>query len=457
MLKAGETREIGVTDLDIYGRGIGRADNMAVFVSGLLPGEEGSVRILKVGKRSAEGELSERKTISPDRREPECPHFNSCGGCTLLHASREAELAYKRKRVEDCLQKIGGVEVFVPPVLHGESTLGYRNKASFPVREWKGRARAGYFFQGTGRLADIGRCPAVRPEINALLEAVNGWLGDFHIPAYDEKKHTGLVRRLVARVTAEGKALAALIINGEDVPQKEELVRRLAPLADTLVLVINKQRGADVLTGEVKVLYGSGRLVETILGLQYEISAATFLQVNHAAAQLLYACALDMAALTGEETAADLYCGAGTLSLLIAKHAGWVYGIELVPAAVADAKRNARRNDIQNAEFLCADAGAGFSALLKQGVQPEVVFLDPPRSGAGEKAVAAIAGAAPQKIVYISCDPATLARDVKEFARLGYALQKAQPVDMFSGTGHVETCVLMSRIQGINHSSQEAE
>ncbi len=449
MLEQGGLYEMTADDLSVEGAGIGRIEGVVVFVPGLLMGERARVKITALLKRSAKAELIGLLSRSEDRVLPPCPFFPRCGGCTMQHLSYAGQLAYKQKHVENCLRKIGGIDAAVRPVLSAGEPLGYRNKTLFPVREEDG-PKAGYFVAGSGTLLPIDTCLLQSNEANAALKIVQEWMQKYSIVPYDPAAHRGLVRRLLFRQTSQGDLMVGLVINGENVPHADALVTALCAAElhiKSIVACINKKRGADILQGPIRVLFGSDALREDINGLAFEVSAKTFLQVNHKGAELLYKATLDLAGLSKTDRVVDLYCGAGTISLQAARRAAYVYGVEIVKAAVEDARRNAACNAISNVEFIYADAKQGMAAVMKKEPKIDVAILDPPRRGADAAVVAALLASAPEKIVYISCDPATLARDLKKLTAGGYAVRAVQPVDLFPQTTHVETVVLMSRVK----------
>lgn len=442
---------IQITGYTAEGNGVGRADGQVVFVPGALAGETADVRIVHVGKRSAWGEIVRVTEPSPHRIEPDCPYFGRCGGCALRHMDYEEELRMKSQKVLDALTRLGGAELAEVPILGAETVDGYRNKAIFPVGTAEGRPAAGFFRAGSHELIPVGRC-RLQPEAADLAkDAVVSWMRRFGVPAYDEKTHTGLVRDVYVRIApGTGQALVCPVIFGKTLPHEEELLtalRQSVPGLETVVVCENPTEGNVVLAGEFHTVLGGGAVFDTLCGLRYRLSPRSFYQVNRDQAQRLYELALSRVDLKKTDTALDLYCGTGTITLLLARRCGMAYGVETVAAAVDDAGENARRNDIENVEFFCADAGEAAAKLAADGVTPDVVVVDPPRKGLSPDVIVAVARMAPRRVVYISCDPATLGRDVARFAAQGYALRSADAVDLFPRTPHVETCVLMSRVE----------
>ena len=450
MIETGNDYEIECVDLSVDGRGIGRLEGRVAFVPDFLPGEKALVRITGQDKKILEGRVERYLQTNEQRCSPCCPQFGFCGGCDLQHAEYALQQAFKRKRVKDCFARICGLEVEVPLPLSVPPFFAYRNKASFPVRQMEGKARVGYLEKNSGHLIGVEKCMLLDDAMNKALSAFSEWLEKSRVTAYDPRSHRGLVRRFTVRKSASGKLMAAVEINGVKLPQRELLIDLLSNQVKDLAgicLAINRKKGADNLAESMRPIYGQERMQEWINGLKFDISMQTFLQVNHDAAELLYTTALNMAQLTPEMRVVDLYCGAGTITLQAAKRCAAAYGIEVVQPAITDAKANARSNGIANVEFYCADAGKGFALLNAQGIKADMVILDPPRRGADALTIQEICKCAPHQILYISCDPATLARDIKLLMQEGYFLQDVQPVDLFPQTTHVETVVLMSKVQ----------
>lgn len=427
------------------GLGVARIDGRVVFVHGGVRGEVCVVRILKVLKNTAFARVEEILERSPARREIDCPHYPACGGCAFRHISYEEELEAKRRHVEDCLRRIGGADIQVTEILGSAATKFYRNKSQFPVSP---QGRAGFYRARSHEVVPAADCLLQAPQAGAVARAVEGYLRAFSVPAYDERAGRGLLRHIYVRTSREGRALVCLAVNGKELAHERELVERIrAACPDTVGVVLNvNTRQTNVILGDgYRTLWGEDTLEDTLCGLRFRLSIPSFYQVNHDQAERLYGRAVELADLTGRETVLELYCGAGTITLTMARKAAQVIGAEIVPEAVENARENARRNGIENVTFFCADAGDAAARLAAEQLRPEVVVVDPPRKGLGEEVVAAIASMAPDRVVYISCDPGTLGRDVKRFAQLGYALKRAEAVDMFPRAAHVETIVLIQR------------
>ena len=429
------------------GDGIARLEGMAVFVKGAIRGETCLVKLLKVGKTSAWGKVEQVLSPAPSRMTPDCPHFPKCGGCALRHMTYEEELSFKRQRVEDALRRIGGLDLTVD-VIHGAAHPDrYRNKAQFPVSGKQG-VSVGFFRSRSHDVIDVASCLLQRPEADTAGRAVKKWMEQYSVPAYDEVSHTGLVRHVYVRTNRAGQSLICLICNGESLPHQPELIdvlREAVPQAVGVVLSINRDKTNVILGKQYRTLWGQDYLYDTLCDLTFKLSVPSFFQVNPEQTEVLYRKAAEFAGLTGGETVVDLYCGTGTISLVLAGQAKQVIGAEIVPSAIEDARENARRNGLQNAEFICADAKEAAAELARRGLRPDVISVDPPRKGMAEEVIGYIADMAPRRVVYVSCDPATLARDCKRFEELGYRTLRAEAVDMFPRTHHVETVVLLSK------------
>ena len=437
------------------GTGVARLDGQVLFVQGGIRGETCTVRLTHVGRTALWGTVTEVLTPSPARVEPDCPHFPRCGGCQFRHMTYEEELEAKRVKVEDALRRLGGAELTLPPVLGAASPNRYRNKAQFPVAAGP---RIGFYRARSHQVIDVADCLLQSRAAGRLRAAVKEWMDRYAIPAYDERARTGLVRHVYVRTNRVGKSLCCLLINGRGVPRQAELVRALRdaePGLTGVVLGVNRSHSNVILGDSYRTLWGEDFLADTLCGLRFRLSVPSFYQINPDQTEVLYGKAVEFAGLTGAETVLDLYCGIGTISLAMAGRAGMVWGAEVVPQAVDDAMANAARNGISNARFLCADAGEAARYLAAKGVRPYVICVDPPRKGLAEDVVETIADMGPERVVYVSCDPATLGRDVKRFAGRGYVLRQAQAVDMFPRTQHVETVVLLSKLNTKQHIEVE--
>lgn len=451
----GNTYTIDILRLGSSGEGVGRYENFTVFVRGALPGETVQAKVDVVKKQYATAILQDIVTPSPQRVEPLCPVYAQCGGCQLQHMSYDGELQEKQGQVRDALERIGrltGIDVF--PTLGAATSWEYRNKMQFPAAAAKGKAVVGCYAAGSHRVIDVASCAIQKAGNNDILRIVRQWMNDYRVPAYNEQAHAGVVRHVMGRVGVRtGELMVCLVTAQADVPHAAELIGMLREELLNLTSVvqnINTRRTNVILGPETKILYGTPTIHDSIGPLTFNISAQSFFQVNSEQAQRLYEKALEFADLQGDETVADVYCGTGTITLFLAQKAKKVYGIEIVAPAIRDAVKNAADNGVINAEFILGDAVEKLPELIKSGVRPDVIVLDPPRAGCGEPVLAAIAQSQPKRVVYVSCNPATLARDLAYLNDHGYQPVKVQPVDMFPRTHHVETVVLMSRVREAN-------
>ena len=427
------------------GLGIARVNGAVVFVPHAVRGEEIDLRITKVMKTSCTGEIVKIHNPSPERMEPECPYAGKCGGCAYRHLTYPEELWAKRQRVQDALTRIGGLELTVEEILGAKNPEHYRNKSQYPVGA---DGSIGFFQARTHKVVPIRRCLIQTEAADRTAQAVGEWMRRYKISAYDETTGKGLVRHVCVRVNRKGESLCCVVVNGNKVPREPELaayVTAAVPHTVGVLLNSNTRRGNVVLGDKYRTLFGRNYLMDTLCGLEFKLSMPSFYQVNRDQAEVLYGKALKFAGLTGNETVLDLYCGIGTITLCLAKAAKRVIGAEIVPPAIRDAKENALRNHIENAEFFCGDAADIAAKLESDGLRPDVVTVDPPRKGLAPEVIASVAAMGPEKVVYVSCDPATLGRDVKIFREFGYEAKRAAAVDMFPGTAHVETVVLLSR------------
>lgn len=448
-LHRGDPLQVSIETATIDGSGVARVDGQVVFVPGALPGERCSVRIAHVGRSAVFAQLLSVLTPSAHRVEPDCPYFPRCGGCALRHMDYEQELALKQAHVQSCLTRIGGQTISALPITGAAQTDGYRNKVQFPVQEQDGRPVAGFFSGKTHRVIPVRHC-RIQPDCaDAIRGAVLAWMEQYHIRAYDEQTHTGYIRHIYIRFGAESRQiLVCIVANCAQLPKKKQLVAALLaaePGITTIVFSPNTKKGNTVLGTEFHPLYGDGTITDTLCGLQFRLSAPAFYQVNHAQAERLYEKAVQLAGLTGNETVLDLYCGTGTITLCLARHAKKAIGVEIVPQAIEDAKFNAAQNGMENAEFFCMDAGQAAKMLADRRTRPDVIVVDPPRKGVSADVIEAISAMAPQRVVYVSCDPATLARDLKLLTAVGYTLQTAEAFDLFPRCAHVETVCLLSK------------
>ncbi len=448
MLVKNQVYEAVVTDYTAEGQGVAHVEGCAVFLPNAIAGERVRLRIEKAQKTWASGKIVEILEKSPHRCNRACPVAKLCGGCDFWHMDYEEETRLKAERVKTCLNRLGGEALTEVPILAAPDCRGYRNKAQYPVAAKKGRAYAGFFRAGTHDVVENQRCLILPEETDTVKDAVMDYVNQFRVSVYDEATHKGLLRHIyVRRGAVSGQILVCLVCNGEKLPKVDALLARLKriPGFTTLVLSVNTKKGNAVLGDEFITLYGPGYIEDTLCGLNFRLSPRSFYQVNHHQAQRLYETAIEQAGITKNDTVLDLYCGVGTITLAMASAAGKVIGVEVIPQAVEDARDNARRNGIDNAEFFCGDAGQAALELERNGVRPDVVVVDPPRKGLNADTIEALSRMAPRRIVYVSCDPATLARDVALLKQRGYTLQSATAADLFPRCSHVETVVLLSK------------
>lgn len=448
MLEKNVVYEAVVTDYTAEGQGIAHIEGITVFIPNAIAGERVKVRIDMVRKTWAAGKITEILERSPYRVNRACPVAKLCGGCDFWHMDYEEETRLKADRVKTCLNRLAGEKLDEVPILAAPDCRGYRNKAQYPVASKKGRAYAGFFRAGTHDVVENSRCLILPQETDQVKDAVIDHVNQFRVPVYDETAHTGLLRHIyVRRGAVSGQILVCLAVNGRTLPHAPELVARLQkiPGFTTLVLSVNTKKGNAVLGDEFITLYGPGFIEDTLCGLNFRLSPRSFYQVNHAQAQRLYQTAIQLADISKEDLVLDLYCGVGTITLAMASAAGKVMGVEVVPQAIEDAKDNAVRNGIGNAEFFCGDAGEAALALEAKGIHPDVITVDPPRKGMNADTIEAITRMSPRRLVYVSCDPATLARDIALLKQRGFRVEKAMAADLFPRCSHVESICLLTR------------
>ena len=467
-LKKNQEITLKIDDLGNNGEGIGHVDGYALFVKNALPGEMIRARIMKCGKSYGYARVMEVLEESGSGRvEPRCPVAGRCGGCTIQHLSYERQLAYKAKKVRDCLVRIGGIDtdqVEWLPIIGMENPWQYRNKAQFPVRmqrDNEGRLypAVGFYAERTHSIVPVTDCAIQHPCMKGILDVILSWMQDWHVTAYDEGSHSGLVRHIyIRRAYHTGQIMVCLVINSRGISSslQETLLQNLKgiPGMTGIFLNSNTERTNVILGREMKFLWGQGYIEDRIGHIRYHISPQSFYQVNPEQTEKLYQTALAFAGLSGEETVWDLYCGIGTISLFLAQRAKKVYGVEIVPEAVQNARENARLNGIDNVEFFCGAAEEVVSRLARPA---DVVVVDPPRKGCDGVLLDTITGMAPERIVYVSCDPGTLARDVKKLGGKGYKLERVRAVDMFGQGGNIETVCLLSKLHSDQHIEVELQ
>lgn len=432
-----------VEDLTHDGSGVAKVDGYPLFISGVLPGEEADIQVTKPMKKYGFAKLIKVTKASPDRVEPPCHVFWECGGCQLQHLSYEAQLIQKQKTVRDVMERIGKLpHVPVHPVKGMDNPWRYRNKSQIPFSEQNGQVVSGFYKTRTHEIVDTDVCIIQGEEADELMATLKRELYTMGIEAYDERTHRGMLRHLIVRkARATGELMVVLVTRSKKFPQKEEaiaLIKRVVPNVTSIMQNVNSQKTNVIFGNETILLHGKSFIVDTIGDIKFEISARSFYQVNADQTEVLYDQALEYAQLTGNESVIDAYCGIGSISLFLAKQAKEVYGVEIVPQAIEDAKRNAELNDIDNAHFEAGPAEVIIPKWYEEGKRFDVLVVDPPRKGCDEKLLATILEYKPKRIVYVSCNPATLARDLRILEDGGYRTKEVQPVDMFPHSSHVE-------------------
>ena len=448
MLEKNAVYEAQIIDYTAEGQGVAKIEGCAVFIPNAIAGETCRVRIEKVGKTWAAGKIVEILEKSPHRVNRECPVAKLCGGCDFWHMDYEEEARLKADRVLQALNRIGGESLQEMPILSAPTCKAYRNKAQYPVSSQKGRVYAGFFKAGTHQVVENPRCMILPEAADRVKKIVIDFFNHYRLSAYDEATQKGLLRHIyVRRGAASWQVLVCLVLNGRKLPHSAELIEKLQAVDGftTLVICVNTKPGNSILGDEFITLYGPGYIEDTLCGLTFRLSPRSFYQINHHQAQRLYEAAIAQAGITGDDLVLDLYCGVGTITLAMAKAAGKVIGVEVVEQAVADARENAKRNGIENAEFFCGDAGKAALELEEKGICPDVIVVDPPRKGLNADTIVALDKMSPRRIVYVSCDPATLARDVALLKEKGYKVQSAQAADLFPRCAHVESIVCLCK------------
>lgn len=450
--RRGEIVSLTVDDLAFGGEGVGRADGYVVFVRGGLPGDRLKVRLTEVRSRFGRGVIETVLEPSPDRVEAPCPYFGQCGGCRLQHLAYPAQLRFKAKQVADCLARIAGVaDLPIRPIIGAPELYGYRNKMEFTVAAAPGGGPIVGLHEADryDRVLDIERCLIQSEAMNALLAEVRAFFAERKLSVYEQESGEGLLRFLVLREARRtGEAMVNVVTAAPQVGELEPLadrLRRRVPQTASVILNVNPKKASVAVGVEEHLLAGRDGIREALGGLVFQISANSFFQTNTLQAERLFAMVEESTELTGAETVVDLYSGTGAITLLLARRCRWVYGIEVAQAAVDDALRNAKANGIENCTFLAGEVRSVLPQFVARGVRAEVVVADPPRAGFHPRALRALVTLGPQRIVYVSCNPATMARDLGELARGGYRIEWVQPLDMFPHTPHIEAVARLTR------------
>ena len=447
MPKKNDVLRLEITDMTPEGAGVGRCDGYVLFVFGTAPGDIIDALVMKAGKSYGYAKAINIVKPSPYREDSDCSVFGRCGGCVFRHIKYEKELEIKKKAVDENLKRLGGLDIECERIIPSPQINGYRNKAQYPSAVIDGKMRFGFYSRHSHRVAPCESCP-LQPNFYAdIVRAVGRFCDENKITAYDEETGKGLLRHLYIRDgRRSGEILVCLVATGE-VPNVGRLIKMLTELnknIKSIVLNVNNKDTNVILSSDCRTLWGNDAISDVLCGLEFEISPRSFYQVNHDGAEKLYGIAAEFAEPEGK-TVLDLYCGTGTIGLSMARGAKKIIGAEIIPEAVENAKNNAERNGINNAEFICADAGEAAEKLAFGGLLPDVIIVDPPRSGCSEQTLSAIAEMAPERVVMVSCDSATAARDCKRLSELGYRAEKAVAVDMFARTGHVEAVIKLTK------------
>lgn len=436
--------------LGAQGEGICHELGQVLFVPGALPGERARVRVQKAGPSLAYGKLLELLSESPERVKPPCPYFGRCGGCALQHMAYSAQLRYKTEQVASCMHRIAKLPVVASPALGMDEPWRYRNKTALPVQMADGQPAAGYYAPRSHRLVPVSGCLIARPECDSAVNAVIAWMRRHGVSAYREENGQGLVRHIITRVNTLGEVMVTIAINSRSLPHAAELAEALkTALPGFHSLHLTPQTAGDnVILGEAyETLYGSSSFTDEVCGLKFELSPLSFSQVNSQVSQRLYRDALAQAELTSNDRVLDLYSGAGAIALMAAGQCREAIGVEISPQAVENARANADRNHADNAVFHQGEAEKILPRLQSQGLAADVIFLDPPRKGAHPDVLCAAAAASPRRILYISCHPASQARDAAILSGMGYRVSRCQPYDMFCQTAEAENLLRFDRVR----------
>lgn len=452
MIKKNDIVALTIEDITGQGSGIGRIDGMAVFVPLTAIGDIINARILKVKKNYAYAKIENIITPSQSRITPDCGCYTKCGGCVFRHISYEEELKIKHRRVYDAVTRIGKIENFKMNYIVGAKNPNeYRNKSQIPFGYDKDHnIITGFYGTHSHRITGDGTCKLHPAEFDEITAIVKDWAKRYRVSVYDEINHSGLIRHLYLRYAAKNEQImVCMVINGKKLPYKDELINELTKYSTkikSIILNVNTEKMNVVLGKKCETLYGSDHITDILCELSFDISPLSFYQVNRDQAEVLYGIAKNYAAVGENDFLIDLYCGTGTIGLTMADKAKNVLGIEIIPQAIENAKKNAKMNGIDNAEFICSDAKTAAQDLAKKKTLPDVVVIDPPRKGCDKEVIESVCIMNPKRIVYVSCDPETLARDLALFEEKGYKTKEVTPVDMFPRTQHVETVVLMTAL-----------
>ncbi|MBW8585566.1 MULTISPECIES: 23S rRNA (uracil(1939)-C(5))-methyltransferase RlmD [Bacillus] len=449
-IEKNEYYDVTFEDLTHEGAGVAKVQGFPIFVPNALPEEKAQIKVTRVKKGFAFGRLIELKEESPHRTDAPCPIYKQCGGCQLQHMTYEGQLLFKQKQVKDVLERIGKLDlsnVTVHPTLGMEDPWNYRNKAQVPVGEREGGLVAGFYQQRSHDIIDMSACLIQQSKNDEAVQAVKDICTSYGVKAYNEERHKGWLRHIMVRYgVVTGEMMIVFITRTSDFPHKAKIIEDITaqfPHVKSIVQNINPNKTNVIFGNETNVIWGEEYIYDLIGDVKFAISARSFYQVNPEQTKVLYDKALEYAELQGEETVIDAYCGIGTISLFLAKQAKKVYGVEIVPEAIEDAKRNAELNGITNAEFAVGEAETVIPKWYEEGITADTLVVDPPRKGCDEALLRTIIDMKPKRVVYVSCNPGTLARDLRVLEDGGYQTLEVQPVDMFPHTNHVECCVLL--------------
>lgn len=451
-VKKNEEYIIDISGMGYDGEGIGKVENFTVFIPGAIEGENAKVKILSVKKNYGYGKLMEIIKPSEKRVAPVCPSFGKCGGCGIQHLDYSYQLQIKRKRVEDALERIGKLErITVHNTIGMDNPYDYRNKVQLPVGEDKnGNIVVGFYAPRSHNIIDIDTCFIQEEVSHKVVQLIKAWMNKYHIKPYNEENHNGLVRHIMVRKGFKtGEVMVVIVTNGDKLPNKDELIKSLVDNIwgiHSIIQNVNSKRTNVILGSKCKTLWGQDHITDYIENFKFNISPLSFFQVNPVQTEVLYRKALEYADLKGDEVVFDAYCGAGTISLFLSQKSKKVYGVEIIQEAIENARENSKVNNINNAEFIVGKSEEEIPKLISKGIIPDVVVVDPPRKGCEKTLIESICKSNPKKVVYVSCDPGTLARDLAIFHELGYKTEEVQPVDMFPQTMHVETIALIQKM-----------
>jgi 23S rRNA (uracil1939-C5)-methyltransferase len=449
-MKKNDIFEIDITGMTHEAMGVGKVEGIAVFVQGAIKGERVIAKIIKVARNYAIARVEKWITKSLERCEPFCQVYKRCGGCSLQHMTYDMQLRFKHEVVKDNLERIGGFKgIHVNPVIGMEKPMNYRNKAQYPVGMDSNGPISGFYAKRSHTIIDSDSCGIQHVGSETTKNVVMDIIKDLEIPIYDENTRTGILRHIITRVSySTDDIMLILVVTDAKVPKLDKLVQNIVcriPEVKSIILNINKRTDNVILGDKVKTIYGAKTLIDNLGGLTFHIPPLSFYQVNPIQTEILYKKAVEFAQLSGTETVFDLYCGIGTISLFLAQRAKRVIGVEVVSEAIEAAKQNAKINNISNAEFFCGLAEDIVPKLYEKSITADVVVVDPPRKGCDIALLETMVDMLPKRIVYVSCNPSTLARDLKHLAANGYGIKEVQPVDLFPWTSHVECVIGMQR------------